>query len=85
MVEATAESERLAELEWTSAHRAPGRDTITAAPAMTIKPVMGGVEVTLRYITHAAERFEVRAKLYRAAVEVLGDAHPAPPPAGKTV
>ena len=85
VVEATAESERLAELEWTSAHRAPGRDTITAAPAMTIKPVMGGVEVTLRYITHAAERFEVRAKLYRAAVEVLGDAHPQLPTAAKSV
>jgi small-conductance mechanosensitive channel len=76
--EATAESARLAEQEWNRALRSPGVETITAAPAITIKPVMGGVEVTLRYITHAAERYEVRSKLYRAAVEVLAEAHASP-------
>ncbi|MDB4889131.1 MAG: MscS Mechanosensitive ion channel [Gemmatimonadetes bacterium] len=69
----TAESARLAQQEWTGVHRSPGVTTITSAPAITIKPVMGGVEITLRYITHAAERYEVRAKLYRAAVEILGE------------
>ncbi|MEP7002607.1 MAG: hypothetical protein ABI969_19100 [bacterium] len=57
---------------WKGASRSPGRSTITAAPAFTLKPIMGGVEATLRYITHAAERYEVRAKLYQSAVEVLG-------------
>jgi small-conductance mechanosensitive channel len=76
LVEATtAESARLAEQEWNRALRSPGVSTITAAPAITIKPVMSGVEVTLRYITHAAERYEVKSKLYRAAVEVLAEAH----------
>jgi small-conductance mechanosensitive channel len=74
--EVTAESAQLAELEWKGASRSPGRSTITAAPAFTIKPIMGGVEATLRYITHAAERYEVRAKLYQSAVEVLGEASP---------
>jgi len=73
--EATAETARLAEQEWNRALRSPGVSTITAAPAISIKPVMEGVEVTLRYITHAAERYEVRSKLYRSAVEVLADAH----------
>jgi small-conductance mechanosensitive channel len=71
--EVTAENARLAEKEWTGVHRSPGVSTITAAPAITIKPVMGGVEVTLRYITHAAERYEVRSKLYQTAVGLLGD------------
>jgi small-conductance mechanosensitive channel len=74
--EVTAESARLAEKEWTAAHRSPGVGTINAAPAITIKPVMGGVEITLRYITHAVERYDVRSKLYQTAVELLG-AHPA--------
>ncbi|MDB4889975.1 MAG: hypothetical protein JWL61_1830 [Gemmatimonadetes bacterium] len=73
--EATQGSARLAEQEWNRALRSPGVETIAAAPAITIKPVMAGVEVTLRYITHAAERYEVRSKLYRAAVEVLGKSH----------
>lgn len=74
--EMTAENAKRAEREWTGASRSPGPGTIAAAPAITIKPVMGGVEVTLRFITHAAERYDVRAKLYQAAVEVLGEATP---------
>lgn len=74
--EVTAENAKRAEREWTGASRSPGPGTIAAAPAMTIKPIMGGVEVTLRFITHAAERYEVRAKLYQTAVEVLGEATP---------
>ena len=74
--EVTAENAKRAEREWTGASRSPGPGTIAAAPAITIKPVMGGVEVTLRFITHAAERYDVRAKLYQAAVEVLGEATP---------
>ncbi len=70
---ATSESARLAQQEWTGVHRSPGVTTITASPAITIKPVMGGVEIIVRYITHAAERYEVRSKLYSAAVEVLGE------------
>ena len=72
--EVTAENAKRAEREWTGASRSPGPGTIAAAPAITIKPIMGGVEVTLRFITHAAERYDVRAKLYQAAVEVLGEA-----------
>ena len=71
--EVTAENAKLAAREWTGASRSPGPGTIAAAPAITIKPIMGGVEVTLRFITHAAERYEVRAKLYQTAVEVLGE------------
>jgi len=74
--EVTAENAKRAEREWTGASRSPGPGTFAAAPAMTIKPIMGGVEVTLRFITHAAERYEVRAKLYQTAVEVLGEATP---------
>ena len=77
--EVTAESAKRAEQEWTGASRSPGPGTIAAAPAMTIKPIMGGVEVTLRFITHAAERYEVRAKLYQTAVEVLGEDATVPP------
>jgi small-conductance mechanosensitive channel len=76
--ETTEETAKLAEQEWNRALRSPGVSTITAAPAITIKPVMEGVEITLRYITHAAERYDVRSKLYRAAVEVLAKAHSLP-------
>jgi hypothetical protein len=42
-----------------------------------VKPVVGGVEIAVRYITRANERFAVRAKLYQQAVDLLG-VSPAP-------
>ena len=87
--EATAESAKIAEQEWKGAARSPVLSAITAAPAITIKPIMGGVEITLRYITHAAERYQLRSKLYLTAVGVLGAplqviAAPLPGPATST-
>jgi hypothetical protein len=42
------------------------------APSINLKPIAGGVEIIARYITHVAEREELKAKLYHAAVEMLG-------------
>jgi hypothetical protein len=44
----------------------------SAAPAISVKPVLGGVEVAVRYITRANERFTLRSKLNRSAVQLLG-------------
>lgn len=78
--EATAESARAAEQHWMGARRSPHFTALTAAPSVNIKPIMGGIEITLRYITHATERADVRAGLYRTAVDLLG-ATPSPEPA----
>ncbi|MEP6620874.1 MAG: mechanosensitive ion channel domain-containing protein [bacterium] len=77
---ATADSSRLAQEEWKGASRSPVLSALTAAPAITIKPIMGGLEVTLRYITHAAERYQLRSKLYGTAVGVLSGPAPVPAP-----
>ena len=72
VVSATTESSRQAEQEWK--HSAPARRgaPITATPGLSIRPTTGGVEVALRYVTRAGERFNVRARLYKSAVEILG-------------
>ena len=51
-----------------------------ARPGVNVKPVVGGVEIAIRYITRANERFLVRAKLYQAAVDLLGEKPAAPAP-----
>lgn len=69
---ATADSAREAEEEWrrsTPSRNLPGLST---APAVNLKPVVGGTEVALRYITRANERYSRRAALYQVAVELLG-------------
>ena len=35
-------------------------------------PVVGGIEISVRYLTRANERYVLRAKLYHAAVDLLG-------------
>ncbi|HSZ10511.1 MAG TPA: mechanosensitive ion channel domain-containing protein [Steroidobacteraceae bacterium] len=72
VVEATADSARQAEQEW---HRAvPGQraKVFSGTPGVNVKPIAGGVEIAVRYITRANERYLVRAKLYQAAVDLLG-------------
>ncbi len=80
--EATAETAKQAEKEWQSVTRS--RDTartLTAAPAINVKPVAGGVEIAVRYITRANERYQLRAKLNQAAVDLLGQNAVLPPSA----
>ena len=72
VVEATAESARQAEQEWQHAARSRDMKALSAAPAINVKPVIGGIEVAVRYITRANERYQVRAQLYQAAVDLLG-------------
>jgi len=65
----TAANAGLAETEWRSVAHASR--TFSAAPSMSIRPTGGGVNVALRYITRAGDRHEVRARIYRALVELL--------------
>jgi small-conductance mechanosensitive channel len=70
--EATKEGAKQAEQEWRSATRSREMSSFSVDPAVSIKPVVGGVEVAVRYITRANERYQLRAQLYQAAVEMLG-------------
>jgi small-conductance mechanosensitive channel len=79
VVEATAESVRLAEQEWQRAVPSQRAKTFSGAPGVSVKPVVGGVEIAVRYLTRANERFVLRAKLFHAAVDLLGQKSVAPP------
>lgn len=72
--EATSDKAKQAEEDWRRAAHSPSVGAITAAPAINIKPIVGGVEITVRYITHATERHQLRSKLYHTAIEMLGEA-----------
>jgi hypothetical protein len=65
--------------EITSSRRAARLTAFTAAPSLYVKPIVGGVEVTVRYLTHVHERAERRARLYEIVIELLGDRPEATP------
>src|SRR5215472_14073445 len=64
----TAKNAQQAEAEW---NRVIAGRSFNAGPSLSVRPTGAGVTVLLRYITRANERFEVRARLYRAIVELL--------------
>jgi len=72
VIEATAESGRKAEQEWRSAARSGDMASLSAAPAINVKPVVGGTEIAVRYITQAHERYQLRTKLNHILVDLLG-------------
>jgi small-conductance mechanosensitive channel len=81
VTEATAESAHQAELEWQRSVPAQrGKSSFSGAPGVAVKPVVGGVEIAIRYITRAHERFVLRGKLYQAAVDLLGEKYAANAP-----
>ena len=76
VAEATTQNASQAEQEWKRAARSRDMSALSAAPAINVKPVAGGVEISVRYITRANERYQLRAKLYHAAVDLLGQGQP---------
>jgi len=73
---ATTETAKQAEQEWQKAASSRQMSALSAAPAINVKPVVGGIEIAVRYITRANERYQLRAELYQAAVELLGGKTP---------
>jgi small-conductance mechanosensitive channel len=68
---ATEETSREAEKEWRRAVRSQRETTFSAAPGIVIRPATGGVEVAVRYVTRASDRYKLRTRLYQTAVQML--------------
>ena len=71
VLEATAESAGQAEKEWQNAAHSRNMRALSAAPAINVKPVSGGVEIAVRFITRASERYKLRSKLYQTAMNSI--------------
>jgi len=73
--EETRASAAQAEKEWQKS--AGYQKSLTAAPAIHLRPTASGVEMQIRYITSANERYVTRSKLYEKIVGLLrGEAKP---------
>ncbi len=83
--EETAANAKLAETEWNRLTPSSDKHALSAAPSLSVRPTGAGVNIVLRYLTRANQRHEVRARLYRAAVDLLRKKQvpePASPPTG---
>jgi len=67
----TESNTQSAEEEWEGIARRYGVKAFSAAPAVNVKSTDQGVDVVVRYITRARERYEVRSRLNHALVDLL--------------
>jgi small-conductance mechanosensitive channel len=67
----TEKDTKLAEAEWQHSSRARGLSQFSATPSVDLRPAASGVDVLVRYVTRAGDRFEMRNKLYGAVIELL--------------
>jgi small-conductance mechanosensitive channel len=72
----TQANAQAAEHEWQSAMGSYRTvQAVSAAPAINLRPTTSGVEVHVRYITRARERFATRTRLYQDLVGLLHHRH----------
>ena len=67
----TEANAKVAAQEWANLGAAGGIRSISAGPAISVRPGGGGFEIAVRYVTRANERFQQRAKLHQEIVELL--------------
>jgi small-conductance mechanosensitive channel len=73
VVEETKDSTRQAEQEWQRASHGERGTALSAQPGIAVRPASGGVEIAVRYVTRASERYALRARLYQSAVRLLAE------------
>lgn len=72
MVERETEADAAeAAKDWERVTHQYGAREFSAKPAVSIRPGASGLEVNVRYITHAPRRNAVKSKLFQAIVELL--------------
>jgi small-conductance mechanosensitive channel len=62
---------RMAEEEWQASTGRYRLKSFSAEPAINLRPTAGGVQVHVRYITRAHERYATRTRLYHSVVELM--------------
>ena len=71
VTEETREDAALAEAEWRKVTQGSVVQTFSALPAINVRPTNLGVNLVVRYVVNAHNRYPVRTRLYESIVELL--------------
>jgi small-conductance mechanosensitive channel len=67
----TEKNANLAEQEWKRGAHGTSLSRFSATAVENLRPSASGIEVLVRYVTRASERFELRNRLYQKLLEML--------------
>jgi small-conductance mechanosensitive channel len=71
-IEAETEADaKMASQEWERVTHQYGLRAFSAKPAVDLRPSATGIDMVVRYITRAPQRYEVKARLFQAIVELM--------------
>ncbi len=71
LTDETAKDTKEAGAEWQSVTRQHGLSQFSAEPSIDLRPAASGVDVVVRYMTRAGNRFDLRNKIYQAVIALL--------------
>lgn len=81
VLEETKDNASLAEEEWKRGMRDEGLNRYSAEAAVNLRPSGSDIDIQVRYVTRASDRFEVRNRLYSHVIDLLHEERT--PPAGE--
>jgi small-conductance mechanosensitive channel len=67
----TEKDAKEAGVEWQRVTHEHGLSQFSAEPSIDLRPAASGVDVVVRYVTRAGNRFELRNKIYQAVIALL--------------
>jgi len=67
----TARDTEQAELEWRKATSDAGLRDFSAKPTVDLRPAASGVDVIVRFVTRASDRFDLRNRIYEAMLGLM--------------
>jgi small-conductance mechanosensitive channel len=76
VVAETEKNADLAEQEWKRGAHGSSLSHFSATAVENLRPSASGIEVLVRYVTRASERFEVRNRLYQKLIDLLREPGP---------
>jgi hypothetical protein len=67
----TEKDSNLAEQEWQKTTHQNGLSQFKATPSVDMRPAASGVDIVVRYVTRAGDRFDMRNRLYQSVIDLL--------------
>ncbi len=67
----TEKDAALAEQEWQKSTTENGLSQFKATPSVDMRPAASGVDIVVRYVIRAGDRFETRNRLYQSVIDLL--------------
>jgi small-conductance mechanosensitive channel len=71
VVKETEKDASQAEMEWQKTTHQNGLSQFKATPSVDMRPAGSGIDIVVRYVIRAGDRFDMRNRLYQSVIDLL--------------